>query len=297
MRRGAFARAWAIGDRGLRRPPDPDRFTRPRHEQPIWDGRPLDGQRVLVRCYHGLGDTIQFARYLPMVAARARAVTVWAQTRLLPLLATMRLPIAWRPLHDGVVDAPFDVDVEIMELPWIFRTTVATIPATVPYLHVDPGDETGRDSLRRRPAIAVTWRAGAWDDTRSIPIAQIAPLARLDGGRWIGAVADPDAAERATWTGEWDESRTLLDHARLLAAMDLVISVDTMSAHLAGALGVPVWTLLKHDADWRWMEDRDDTPWYPSMRLLRQVRPGDWRRPILEAARMLSQRTCAERAC
>jgi hypothetical protein len=293
MRRGAFARAWALGDRGLRWPRDPDWFRRPRHEQRIWDGRPLDGQRVLVRCYHGLGDTIQFARYLPMVAARARSVVVWAQPRLLPLLATMHLPIAWRPLHDGVIDEPFDVDVEIMELPWVFRTTLATVPRTVPYFDV----AAAREPADRRPSIAVTWRAGDWDDTRSIPVEQIAPLARLGGARWIAAVADPDPTERAAWAGDWDASPDLLAYARFLASVDLVVSVDTMTAHLAGALGVPVWTLLKRDADWRWMDARADTPWYPSMRLLRQRRPGDWREPLADVARALAAWARTERAC
>ena len=136
VRRGEFDAAWQLSDRELSQPRPVDAFTRPRHLQRIWDGRPVDGRRVLVRCYHGLGDTIQFARFLPALAARAASVVVWAQPALLPLLDTIDAPLELLPLHDGVPDVVFDVDVEIMELAWLLRATPQTLPPRTPYLRV-----------------------------------------------------------------------------------------------------------------------------------------------------------------
>lgn len=134
MRRGDFAAAWEISDAVLRsRPAEPD-WSIPRHLQSIWNGAPLEGKRVLVRCYHGLGDTIQFARFVPLLNNIASEVIVWAQPPLIPLLETMRGMGRRLPLHDGRPDVEYDVDVEIMELPHVFRTTLITIPAETPYL-------------------------------------------------------------------------------------------------------------------------------------------------------------------
>ncbi len=140
MRRGDFAAAWSLGDAGLATIPE-DEWRRPRHEQRIWRGAPIDQRDVLVRCYHGLGDTLQFARYLPMVCARAREVTLWVQPALIPLLSLTPRLGQLSPLHDGVPGERFDVDVEIMELPHVFRTTLETIPSQVPYLRVPSGRE------------------------------------------------------------------------------------------------------------------------------------------------------------
>src|SRR5215210_637293 len=133
MRRGDFEAAWAIGDHVLASVAERD-WSLPRHQQRIWDGRPLAGKRVLVRCYHGLGDTIQHARFLPLLSTLAREVTVWAQPTLLPLMA--RVP-GWQgrllPLHDGTPVVDYDVDVGSMEMPYALRTTLATLPAQVPY--------------------------------------------------------------------------------------------------------------------------------------------------------------------
>src|SRR5215204_5516154 len=124
---GRFEEAWRLSDAALAAPGAGD-FTKPRHEQRIWTGAPLGARRVLIRCYHGLGDTIQFIRYVPLVKRIAAHVGVWAQPPLLPLLASMRSIDALRPLHDGVVELDFDVDVEVMELPHVFRSTLATLP-------------------------------------------------------------------------------------------------------------------------------------------------------------------------
>jgi hypothetical protein len=294
MRRGDFEAAWELGDRELTRRPPSDAFTAPRHLQRIWDGRPIDGRRVLVRCYHGLGDTIQFARFLPALAARAGSVVVWAQPALLALLATMAAPVEYLPLQDDTPDTAFDVDVEIMELPWVLRSSLATLPANVPYLHVAPGPRAADDD---RLAVGVAWRGGDWDPSRDVHPSLLAPIAGLPGVRALALEAWPTPADRNAWPGEWPPVEGLMTLAGVVASLDLVVSVDTMCTHLAGALGVPVWTLLKHEADWRWMENRDDSPWYPTMRLFRQPAPGVWETALARLRNELSARVGDRRRC
>jgi hypothetical protein len=287
MRRGDFEAAWRLSDRRLAAPPDRGPVEQPRHLQSIWDGRAIAGRRVLVRCYHGLGDTIQFARFLPRLAARAASVVVWAPSKLLPLLRTLPAPIEWLALHDGAPDVAFDVDVELMELPWILRLTIDDVGDGVPYLHVEPGTPGDGAALN----VGVMWRGGDWDAARSIPVEALAPLCAVDGVRVMALQGDPRPDERRGWPGGWAPSASMDELARTVAGLDLVISVDTMCAHLAGALGRPAWLLLKQRADWRWLERRRDTPWYPSMRLYRQARAGDWGAAI---ARVLADlQTCA----
>src|SRR5687768_12548099 len=138
MRRGDFEAAWSVSDL-LRQSGMVSRDAgTPRHIQCIWDGSPIDGRRVLVRCYHGLGDTLQFIRYAPLARRLARHLTMWAQPKLIPLLGTVGGIDRLVPLHDGEIEAGFDVDLEIMEFPYLFRTTLATIPADVPYVTAAP---------------------------------------------------------------------------------------------------------------------------------------------------------------
>jgi hypothetical protein len=277
MRRGDFSSAWHISDGVLeaRRRAGPC-FHLPRHQQWVWDGRPLDGQRVLVRCYHGLGDTLQFARFLPAVAHAARQVIVWAQPALIPLLRTLPGRYRFLPLHDGTPAAEYDVDVESMELAHVLRVTLETLPAyRVPYLDVRPAPP--RDGSRF--SVGLLARAGDWDARRSVPVGTMAQLATLPGvAAFSLQLGEPIPGLRDA------SSEKLCTLAMRLRALDLVITVDTMLAHLAGALGVPTWTLLPAEADWRWMTDRSDSPWYPTMRLFRQPRPGDWD-AVLDAVR------------
>jgi hypothetical protein len=277
MRSGQFEEAWRLSDRDLhlRRAVDPR--TRPRHLQNVWDGSPIDDRRVLVRCYHGLGDTLQFARYLPHVRAVSREVIVWTQRSLIPLLRRSISGVRFLPLHDGTPDVDYDVDLEIMELPHIFRTTVDTIPADVPYLQV-PRSDCSR-AFRR---VGLVWRGGDWDGSRSIPFDLV--------DRFLTRRTDVSVLplQPSLSSDEQQGFSTAVSVAsidtlgREIVNCDLVISVDTMAAHLAGALGVPTWTLLKFSADWRWLLDRADSPWYPSMRLYRQPWPGAWTE-VLEA--------------
>jgi hypothetical protein len=241
---------------------------RPRHQQQIWDGTPLHG-RVLIRCYHGLGDTLQFIRYAPLVRARSAEVVVWAQPALLPLLGTVAGISRVLPLHDGDPGVACDVDVEIMELPFVFRTTLDTIPAAVPYLDAGPRQPATDERLR----VGVMWRAGDWNSARSIPFDLVRMWLDVPGIRWQ-SLQHPARLDEADSRLELCPVDNIWRLARAMCALDLVISVDTMSAHLAGALGLPAWTLLPRQPDWRWLHNRTDTPWYPTMRLFRQSRSG-----------------------
>jgi hypothetical protein len=292
MRQGEFEAAWVISDAVLRLRAGVPCWHLPRHRQHVWDGRPLAGRHVLVWCYHGLGDTIQFIRYVPGLKALATAVSVWAQPALLPLLRTMQGIDRLLALHDGTPDVAYDVDVEVMELPHVFRTTLATIPAEIPYLHVEPAPLP----RQRQLAVGIAWRAGEWDARRSIPFALLAPLWDVPGITWYILQRGPGLAERRAGFAILPRTGNLFEEARLIRALDLVISVDTMPVHLAGALGMPVWVLLPAHADWRWMNDRDDSPWYPSMRLCRQARGGAWKPVITRVAAALERLTAGAKA-
>lgn len=291
MRGGDFAAAWKVSDAVLaarRAAGMPPCWDQPRHLQPVWNGSPLNGQRVLVRCYHGLGDTVQFIRYAPLLRAVAREVIVWAQPALVELVRTVPGVDRVLPLHDGSPAADFDVDLEIMELPHVFRSTVGTVPATVPYLRAERVVNFSRAPSRR--AVGLVWRSGDWDARRSIPSTLVAEtLGNVPGIDWHLLQRGPALAEMPPGFGVDSGSDDPTRLARTLRALDLVLSVDSFPAHLAGALGVPVWTLLPAPADWRWLEGRTDSPWYPTMRLFRQEtsRAGDWRHVLDRVAAAL----------
>jgi len=263
MRDGRYPDAWAMEAATIaaRDPATRDDPTLPYHRRWVWDGRPVDGRDVLVRCYHGLGDTIQFARYLPVLAERARSVTLEVQPRLIPLL---------RPLGADRVH-PFDVahplppaecDIEITELPGALRVAPDLLAA--PYLSWTPADLPPG-------TIGLCAEAGDWDATRSVPAELFRPLCE----RFPTVVLTPGETALPCLNPEgcpMDMGAT----AALVAGADMVLTVDTMIAHLAGAMGRPVRLLLKADPDWRWSRDRQDSSWYPSMRLHVQPRPGDW---------------------
>jgi pentatricopeptide repeat protein len=277
---GDFARAWreseAIARRGK---PDPHRF---------WDGRPLDGRNVILRCLHGLGDTIQFIRYAPWIRQRARSLIVEAQ----PLLKAL---IAHSDLADYVMTwgepEPFwDQQVEVVELPRIFQATLDSIPAEVPYLRA-PASVLLSAGQQARLCVGIVWASSDYNPARSIPLALMARLFSVPRVRFFSLQAGPRRQELEPWRERvqnlYDEHACVLATARNVQALDLVITVDTMMAHLAGALGRPVWTLLPFASDWRWMLEREDSPWYPTMRLFRQTRPGDWEGVVERVAREL----------
>jgi hypothetical protein len=298
MRRGDWAHAWHISDEVLRAHGGVRDWSRPRHLQAVWDGTPLDGRRVLVRCYHGLGDTIQFIRFAPLVRARASELTIWAQPALIPLLRTMPEVGRLLPLHDGTPEAAYDVDVEVMELPHVFRTTIGTLPAEIPYLHPPRRDmRAGTGPARPDLAVGLIWRSGDWNfEYRSVPFELLEPLRALPGVALHILQRGHALEERPPDFGILSGSDDILEAASVMRGLDLIISIDSMPAHLAGALGLPVWTLLASDADWRWMEERDDSPWYPTMRLFRQRRPGAWGNVIACVAAELRVLAAARRS-
>jgi hypothetical protein len=273
MRRGDFMAAWAVSDEVLRRRIDSGQrcWDWPRHLQYVWRGDPLRDKRVLVRCYHGLGDTIQFIRFAAPLRHLARQTVFWVQPELLELAKAAPGVDRAIPLHEGAPDVAYDLDIEIMELPHALRITPQMLGRGVPYLFAG---KAGIASSRKR--VGLVWRAGTWNPSRSIPIELLMRARAAAGVDLFSLQLDADPAEiAALGATDWRSADVYLLAARLMT-LDLAITVDTMVAHLAGALGRPVWTLLPADCDWRWMEGRSDSPWYPSMRLFRQRQSGRW---------------------
>jgi hypothetical protein len=261
-------------------------------EHRVWDGAPLAGKRVMVRSVHGLGDAIQMLRYAPLIRSQATRLTL----QLAPMLVELASSIT---AIDEVVpwgeERPYDLQLEITELPYIFRSTPATIPATIPYLHPSGARlqeaHTILDSTSN-PRIGLVWSSSAWDTTRSIPFHLLHPLleARDDLDFWC---MQPDSPEwnnycrQRNWPLRKAGDYPVATFAACMAQMDLVITTDTFAAHIAGALGKPTWVLLKQQADWRWMIDREDSPWYPTLRLFRQPAEGNWQAVIAEVTAKL----------
>ncbi|HEY0369765.1 MAG TPA: hypothetical protein VGC85_09230 [Chthoniobacterales bacterium] len=280
MRSGEFDSAWRVSDEVLRGRRGHSCHGLPRHFQWIWDGEPLEGKRVLIRCYHGLGDTIQFIRYAPLVRQIAGRVIVWAQPALLDVLGTAGGIDELLPLHDGTPQVGYDLDVESMELPHIFRSTIETLPNRVPYLQVEPAKIARDGNLQ----VGLVWECGDWAPERAVPIEIVEQLGEVDGVTFHIMQRGPALGRWPNKFGLISGSDDVLEAARVIAALNLMITIDSFPAHLAGALGIPTWTLLPANADWRWMDEREDSPWYPTMRLFRQQRAGDWQ-PVVRRVR------------
>ena len=286
MRAGAFDAAWAVSDAVLaaRDPATRDDPALPYHLRWLWDGQPLDGRRVLVRCYHGLGDTLQFCRYLPLLRPRVAGLTLEAQPELVPLLRRLPGPDRLIPFRQDAPTPASECDVEIMELAHALRFA----PSGAPYVFAERLAWPQAFALPRQASellVGLCWRAGGWDPGRSVPLAALAPLGKVPGVRLVSLQRGPgldeiDAAAPSLLDTE-DRSADVMAVARLLATLDLIITVDTMIAHLAGALGRPTWLLLQAEADWRWMSGRKSL-WYDSIRLYRQADPGHWGAPLAE---------------
>jgi hypothetical protein len=288
MLTGRFEQAWQESDRiAADGRPDPHRF---------WDGRPFTGRRVLIRCLHGFGDAIQFIRYARPLSYQAAGMIVQTHPELVNLIRCAPFVdevISWE--DDGRVD--WDQQIELMELPRAFRTTLETIPTDVPYLFVRPERIAGaRVPLRTggRPRVGLQWGSGCWNAARSMRLADLTPILRSSAfdfysfQRAAPRLEIQDSAFRQRIRDVSGDCPDITEAAADLMNVDLLITVDTMLAHLAGALGVPVWVILPWAADWRWMIGRRDSPWYPTMRLFRQQSPGDWRIPIQEVAAELA---------
>ncbi|MDD9902371.1 MAG: tetratricopeptide repeat protein [Rhodospirillaceae bacterium] len=252
----------------------------PAHDSPRWDGSDPAGKRLLLLAEQGFGDAIQFARYAPLL--QARGATVFLQCH--PKLTALFEALAGTPTVLSAGDTPPQVDAHapLMSVPHLLGTTIDTIPGEPPYLRPP-------DGARRPPAVEGRRRIGlCWTGNpdhpdnahRSLPFAAFAPLLRRTDIDWRSLQFGPGAADAAGHLPDDPAWTPCLEGfgitAAALESCDLVITIDTSTAHLAGALGRPVWLLLKYAPDWRWMVGRDDSPWYPTARLFRQAAPGDW---------------------
>lgn len=259
----------------------------PRHaDHPRWLGEPLDGRTILVHAEQGLGDTLHFVRYLPLVAAEGGRVLFECEP------AVRRLAMSVAGVDDcfatGDKLPPFDVQIPLLSLPGVFGTTEATIPREVPYLTA-PCDEAARWKARFAELagvkVGIAWQGdpkNRRDRARSIPLASFEWLAKIPGVHWFSLQKGNGSEQLAEVQDRWPigdvvrDATDFADTAAIVTNLDLVISVDSAVAHLAGALDVPVWLAVPASPDWRWQLNREDSPWYPSMRLLRQKQYGCW---------------------
>lgn len=281
---GALAEGWreydwrlAIAELGGRRA---------QYSGPRWDGGDARGKTLLLTSEQGFGDTLQFIRFVPMLAARGARVVVQSQPELCTLLASAPGVSA---VHGADEPPPaYDAHLPLLSLPGALGVTAGNVPHAVPYLASDP-QHLAHIASELRPyrgvlKVGLAWagsRSHSNDRRRSCPLARLAPLLELPGVAWFSLqrddgeeqVPDVPSARRIVFL---DARRDFDRKAALMDALDLVISVDTSSAHLAGALARPLWVLLPFAPDWRWLLERTDSPWYPTARLFRQPRPGDW---------------------
>ena len=294
LRAGRLAEGWPLFEH-RRRAIDPAEATVPRLP-PLSQAPSLAGKRILLFHEQGFGDTLQMLRYVPLLAARGAELLL----RVPPALARLTAAVAGVASVLGADDTPerLDYQAPLMSLPLIFATTLDSIPATMPYLRADPGAAAAwADRLAGlpQPRIGLVWAGsptGGLDHRRSMRFADLLPLFAVPAG-WVSLQIGPAAAE-------WDPPGTaaaldatpwiadFADTAALLSQLDLLITVDTSVAHLGAALGRPVWLLSRFSACWRWLMAREDSPWYPTLRVLRQARPGHWAPPVAEAARRLA---------
>jgi tetratricopeptide (TPR) repeat protein len=266
---------------------------------PYWQGEDLGDKTLLIYTEQGLGDTIQFGRYIPHVRTHVKNIVLEIEEK---LVETMRPLIGDIPIViKGKERLPnFDVQIPLISLPSVFKTTLKTIPAKTSYLKADPlrvrwwRDRLAGENLK----IGLVWGGNpehSNDVNRSMPLRALEPLLSLEGIRFYGLqIGDLTKQLREPWTAPVEDLSELVgtfpETAAAMMNLDLVISVDTSLAHLAGALGCPIFLPLAHVADWRWMQGRDDTPWYPTMRLFRQHARGDWDKPILDIKNALEEK-------
>ena len=281
MATGDFAAAWQVSDAVLAARPAGERDDpgQPYHQRWVWDGTPLEGRSVLVRCYHGLGDTLQFCRYLPSLRLRAAQVTLEVQPALIPLLVTMGAVDRIVAFDPAAPLAAEDCDVEIMELAHALRIAPVPVPyLSVPYLSVGM---TGVAAARLR--VGLCWQTSAsWRPNRSVPVAALAELMKM-------GVAWQSLQQGAGMAGMAPCPAVILETARVIAGLDLVITIDTMVAHLAGAIGIPVWLLLDTEPDWRWWAGGRGSPWYRGVRKYRQAVAGAWDTAVAAVASDLTR--------
>jgi tetratricopeptide (TPR) repeat protein len=271
---------------------------------PLWDGAPLHGKTLFLYAEQGFGDTLQFVRYASVAKERGARVILGCfapLVRLLQSCAGIDQVIA-----AGTEIPPSDAQAPLLSLPGILGTTLATIPVSIPYLRADPElvqEWRSKFSVSSRFNIGIVWRGNPRhpeDRWRSIPLASFAPLAGLEGVQLFslqkgsGEEQLTQSADRLSIIDLGSHLHDFMDTAAAVRNLDLVITCDTAVAHLAGALGIPVWIALSLAPDWRWLLHRDDSPWYPTVRLFRQRTLGDWdevfERIAAELGKQIAQR-------
>jgi tetratricopeptide (TPR) repeat protein len=290
---GDFDDGWREHEWRWLAPMHPTRFA-----QPLWNGEDIGKRRLLLHAEQGFGDTIQFCRYAPLVASKARVILAAPR----PLLRLLRsLPGVEQVVVQGELP-DFDLHCPLMSLPRVFGTKLETIPATVPYLSAET---TRVAAWRQRVAglqgvrVGLVWASNVdqsqlpagvlYRRRKSITLEHFARFADVPGVSFVSmqtgaAASQTRSPPRGLRIHDWtDEIEDFADTAALIEALDLVISIDTSAAHLAGALGNPVWLLNHFDTCWRWLRGRDDSPWYPTLRQFRQPAPGDWDSPLTAA--------------
>ena len=254
----------------------------PRHRNiPLWEGQSLVGKSILVYSEQGYGDTIQFIRYVPMLADQGARVLLEIDEPLKRLLE--RVDGVEQVIVSSVSPVSASFRIPIMSLPHRFNTTLDLIPANVPYLPLPTATATNIGPVAET-IIGIAWAGRPThknDSNRSLEFASLKPLLDLTNFSWISLQIDDHHSEAAlvakgSLRDIRDQIHDFADTATAIVAMDLVITVDTAVAHLAGALGKPVWILLPFAPDWRWLLERNDSPWYPTVNLFRQKTPGDW---------------------
>lgn len=267
--------------------------TMPAMTSAPWNGMRIPNGRLLLVGDQGYGDTIQFARYIPMAVERCQDLILGCSAEMAPLLAT--IPGVKQYCHQWNDIPGHAAHCRLSSLPYLFRTQAATIPAKIPYLNADPARVA-----HWRARLAATLPPGvrriglAWtgrpthpnDRRRSVPLSMLAPITHAGPAVFVSLQKPLPARDLESLTlfpGMTDLSGELTDFgetAALVENLDLVVTVDTCLGHLAGALGKPAWILIPKAADWRWLLDREDSPWYPSVRLFRQQKPGAWDAPV-----------------
>jgi Tfp pilus assembly protein PilF len=303
LMRGDFARGFALYDA--------HRAVYPhRHRDRRWDGGPLEGRTILLYAQHGLGDTLQFVRYVSRVAAMGGRVILQVQPQLIPLLG--RQPGAAVVCATNEDPGPFDVQATLLELPAILGDTLETIPAEVPYVRADPAlcarwsARLARDGGTFR--IGVAWHGNPHQKDgliRRCALRDMAPIWSVPGvsvySLQVGAGRDELTADGGEMPvrdlGSLDaETGAFMDTSAIMHGLDLIVTIDTSIAHLAGGLGRPVWMVVPYWADWRWMIERADSPWYPTMRIFRQPEPGAWA-PVFDEVAAALRRMLVPAAC
>jgi Flp pilus assembly protein TadD len=271
--------------------------------QPYWRGEPLTGKSILIYAEQGLGDTLQFVRYAAVLADQGATVHVEVQPPLKALLAD--LPGATSVIAKGEPLPPFDFHCPLLSLPFAVNTRLETIPAALPYVHAAPDRRAiwaQRLGAPRGLRVGIVWRGNPRhtnDANRSMPLATFRGLLAAPGCEFVSLQIKPTEAESAILSAQpsvvdpTEQVADFGDTAAIIAELDVVLAVDTSVAHLAGAMGKPVWLLLPFAPDWRWMLDRPDSPWYPNMRLFRQSAVGDWSAVTAEVATALETASAA----